>query len=144
MHTRFIPSISSATKLPVGLSMMAQVADLKCSHWHPVTSEVQGASYAPGDKSPRTAQLSVKSVTDNEVTRVCEVKTPLALILTQPEVAWCKAATHMEALICEAEVSLAWQTPSSYRRWFSCWRGRGVRVNDLLNMTWIWRVRASY
>jgi len=46
-----------------------------------------------------------------------------------------------ETLISEAETMLAWQTPATFRRWFSYWRSRGVVVNDLLNMTWVWQQR---
>lgn len=52
-------------------------------------------------------------------------------------------AEAQERLICEAETALASQSVSTYRRWFSCWRRRGVRVNDLLDMTWVWRQRCS-
>lgn len=51
-------------------------------------------------------------------------------------------AEVQERLICEAETSLASQTIRTYRHWYSCWRHRGVRVNDLLDMTWAWRQRA--
>ncbi|MDR7345377.1 hypothetical protein J2X14_003824 [Pantoea alhagi] len=53
-----------------------------------------------------------------------------------------RQAEAQERLICEAETALARQTVSTYRRWFSCWRRRGVRVNDLLDMTWVWHQRA--
>lgn len=46
-----------------------------------------------------------------------------------------------ETLISEAETMLAWQTPATFRCWFSYWRSRGVVVNDLLNMTWVWQQR---
>ncbi len=52
-------------------------------------------------------------------------------------------ADMLERLICDAETALASQTVHSYRRWYSCWRRRGVRVSDLLDMTWAWRQRAS-
>lgn len=52
-------------------------------------------------------------------------------------------ADMLERLICDAERALASQTIHSYRRWYSCWRRRGVRVSDLLDMTWAWRQRAS-
>jgi hypothetical protein len=52
-------------------------------------------------------------------------------------------AGMLERLICDAEMALASQTIHSYRRWYSCWRRRGVRVSDLLDMTWAWRQRAS-
>lgn len=48
-----------------------------------------------------------------------------------------------EQMIDYAEVTLSWQTPLTYRQWFSCWRGRGVEVNDLLNMTWVWLKRLN-
>ncbi len=54
-----------------------------------------------------------------------------------------KESARVELLISQAEIALAVQTLSTYRRWFSCWRGRGVGVNDLLNMTWIWHQRTS-
>ena len=51
-------------------------------------------------------------------------------------------AQILERLICEAETTLASQTARTYRCWYACWRHRGVRVNDLLDMTWAWRQRA--
>lgn len=51
-------------------------------------------------------------------------------------------AEAQERLICEAETALASQTVRTYRQWYSHWRRRGVRVNDLLDMTWVWRQRA--
>lgn len=59
------------------------------------------------------------------------------------DIVWEKNVTKRETIILEAEIALAWQIPLTYRRWFSCWRGRGVGVNDLLNMTWVWRHRAA-
>jgi len=50
-------------------------------------------------------------------------------------------AEAQEKLICEAETALASQTARTYRQWYSHWRRRGVRVNDLLDMTWVWRQR---
>lgn len=47
-----------------------------------------------------------------------------------------------EKLICEAETALASQTACTYRQWYSHWRRCGIRVNDLLDMTWVWRQRA--
>ena len=52
-------------------------------------------------------------------------------------------AQTLERLICEAETALASQTIRTYRRWYASWRRRGVRVNDLLDMTWAWRQRAG-
>ncbi len=54
------------------------------------------------------------------------------------EVAMLRQAEAQEVLICEAETALASQTVHTYRRWYACWRRRGVRVNDLLDMTWAW------
>ncbi|MBM0748744.1 hypothetical protein JJB79_15195 [Pantoea eucrina] len=51
-------------------------------------------------------------------------------------------AEAQERLICEAETALASQSVRTYRQWYSHWRRRGVRVNDLLDMTWVWRQRA--
>ena len=51
-------------------------------------------------------------------------------------------AEAQEKLICEAETALASQSVRTYRRWYSYWRRRGVQVNDLLDMTWVWRQRA--
>ena len=51
-------------------------------------------------------------------------------------------AEAQEKLICEAETALASQSVRTYRRWYSHWRRRGVQVNDLLDMTWVWRQRA--
>ena len=51
-------------------------------------------------------------------------------------------AEALERLICEAETALASQSVRTYRQWYSHWRRRGVRVNDLLDMTWMWRQRA--
>ncbi|MBA8867145.1 hypothetical protein FHW11_004334 [Pantoea agglomerans] len=51
-------------------------------------------------------------------------------------------AEAQETLICEAETALACQSVHTYRRWYSHWRRRGVRVNDLLDMTWVWCQRA--
>lgn len=57
-----------------------------------------------------------------------------------------QAMMHMaeaqEKLICEAETSLASQSVHTYRRWYTHWRCRGVQVNDLLDMTWVWRQSA--
>ncbi|WP_426608254.1 hypothetical protein [Pantoea anthophila] len=58
------------------------------------------------------------------------------------EVALQRQAEAQEVLICEAETVLASQTAHTYRRWYACWRRRGVRVNDLLDMTWAWRQRS--
>jgi len=65
-----------------------------------------------------------------------EVRPPSALMMQHQ-------AGMLERLICEAETALASQTVHSYRRWYSCWRRRGVRVSDLLDMTWAWRQRTS-
>lgn len=51
-------------------------------------------------------------------------------------------AEAQEKLICEAETALASQSVRTYRQWYSHWRRRGVQVNDLLDMTWVWRQRA--
>ncbi len=51
-------------------------------------------------------------------------------------------AEAQEKLICEAETALASQSVRTYRQWYSYWRRRGVQVNDLLDMTWVWRQRA--
>lgn len=51
-------------------------------------------------------------------------------------------ARAQEKLICEAETTLASQTARTYRQWYSHWRRCGVRVDDLLDMTWVWRQRA--
>jgi len=51
-------------------------------------------------------------------------------------------AEAQENLICEAETALASQSVRTYRQWYSYWRRRGVQVNDLLDMTWVWRQRA--
>ncbi len=51
-------------------------------------------------------------------------------------------AEVQERLICEAETALASKSVRTYRQWYSHWRRRGVRVNDLLDMTWVWRQRA--
>jgi len=51
-------------------------------------------------------------------------------------------AEAQEKLICEAETALASQSVRTYRQWYSHWRRRGVQVNDLLNMTWVWCQRA--
>lgn len=60
-------------------------------------------------------------------------RTPLAMMYM---------AEVQEKLICEAETALASQSVHTYRRWYSHWRRRGVQVNDLLDMTWVWRQRA--
>ncbi|MDU3075158.1 MAG: hypothetical protein E6556_11875 [Pantoea sp.] len=54
-----------------------------------------------------------------------------------------RQAEAQEKLIREAETALASQSVSTYRRWYARWRRRGVRVNDLLDMTWVWRQRYS-
>jgi len=51
-------------------------------------------------------------------------------------------AEAQEKLICEAETALASQSVRTYRQWYAYWRRRGVQVNDLLDMTWVWRQRA--
>ncbi len=62
---------------------------------------------------------------------------------TERSVARCMVSGDGEIIIIEAETALAWQTPATYRVWFSHWRSRGVGVNDLLNMTWVWRQRST-
>lgn len=57
--------------------------------------------------------------------------------------AWQRQAEAQERLICEAESALASQSVGTWRQWYSGWRRRGVRVNDLLDMTWVWRQRCS-
>ncbi|UCB33488.1 hypothetical protein J9874_04071 (plasmid) [Duffyella gerundensis] len=52
-------------------------------------------------------------------------------------------AEMLERLIGQAETALASETARSYRRWYTCWRRRGVRVSDLLDMTWVWWHRQS-
>lgn len=52
-------------------------------------------------------------------------------------------AEVLERLIEQAETALASETVRSYRRWYTCWRQRGVRVSDLLDMTWVWWHRQS-
>lgn len=58
------------------------------------------------------------------------------------EVALIRQSAQQEALICDAEADLAFQTPATYRQWYRHWRNRHVRVADLLNMTYVWRQRA--
>jgi hypothetical protein len=53
-----------------------------------------------------------------------------------------RESMRRETLIREAETTLAWQTPATFRKWFNHWRSRGIVVNDLLNMTWVWHQRA--
>lgn len=57
--------------------------------------------------------------------------------------AWQRQAEAQERLICEAESALASQSVGTWLQWYSSWRSRGVRVNDLLDMTWVWRQRSS-
>jgi len=64
--------------------------------------------------------------------RVASERTPQAMMYL---------AEAQEKLICEAETALASQPARTYRQWYSHWRRRGVRVNDLLDMTWVWRQR---
>lgn len=63
---------------------------------------------------------------------------------TYSEQAMIYRAKVQERLICDAEMALASQTIHTYLRWYSHWRHSGVRVNDLLDMTWVWRERARF
>lgn len=128
MHILFLTILSRRAIPPVGTRQVAPVLNPARTHLGSGTRGCQEGPYTPREKIALT----------------CEGKAPKALKLTRSEVARCKVATSMESLIYEAVVALAWQTSSSYRRWFSCWRGRGVQVNDLMNMTWVWRLRASH
>lgn len=85
------------------------------------------------------------------------VLAPVLMLLIQPDVspqselaiqerlvrALQQKARAQERLICEAETALACQSVRTYRQWYSHWRCRGVRVNDLLDMTWVWRQRTT-
>lgn len=70
-------------------------------------------------------------------TQVGEAVRPPSALMMQHQ------AGMPERLICEAETALVSQTVHPYRRWYSCWRRRGVKVSDLLDMTWARRQRAS-
>lgn len=68
---------------------------------------------------------------------------PASVVAERTSLAMMYQAESQERLICEAETALASQTVRTYRQWYSHWRHRGVRVNDLLDMTWVWRHRCS-
>lgn len=70
------------------------------------------------------------------------IATSAAAGMSRPALAMQFRAEELERLICEAKMALASQTTRTYRQWFTCWRRRGVRVNDLLDMTWTWCRRA--
>lgn len=78
---------------------------------------------------------TLQSLTDiiGRSARTASERTPQAMMYL---------AEVQEKLICEAETALASQFVRTYRQWYSHWRRRGVRVNDLLDMTWVWRQRA--
>lgn len=67
---------------------------------------------------------------------------PAYVASERTELAMMHQAEALERLICEAETALASQSVRTYRQWYSHWRRRGVWVNDLLDMTWMWRQRA--
>jgi len=67
---------------------------------------------------------------------------PASVASERTSLAMMHQAEAQERLICEAETALASQSVRTYRQWYSHWRRRGVRVNDLLDMTWVWRQRA--
>ena len=67
---------------------------------------------------------------------------PASVASGRTSLAMTHQAEAQERLICEAETALASQSVLTYRRWYSHWRRRGVQVNDLLDMTWVWRQRA--
>lgn len=66
---------------------------------------------------------------------------PFSAASERTSLAMMHQAEALERLICEAETALAGQSVRTYRQWYSHWRRRGVRVNDLLDMTWVWRQR---
>ena len=82
------------------------------------------------------AVLTLHSLTEitGRSARAASERTPRAMMYM---------AEAQERLICEAETALASQSVRTYRRWYSHWRRRGVRVNDLLDMTWVWCQRCS-
>ena len=63
-------------------------------------------------------------------------------IVTSSARALRRRAEEQEALLCAAELALAFQTACTYRRWYTGWRQRGVGVSDLLDLTWSWCQRA--
>lgn len=101
----------------------------------------------------RPAQASAQVRTAEEKSKSCP---PVITLLSLPDIpgrsasaasgrasqAMMYKAQAQERLICEAETALASQTVLTYRQWYSHWRRRGVQVNDLLDMTWVWRQRA--
>lgn len=60
------------------------------------------------------------------------------------EEAMIRQGKAQERLLSAAEIALAFQSIHTYRRWFTCWRQRGVRTNDLLDMTWVWHQRSRF
>ena len=73
----------------------------------------------------------------------CSIGRPASVASERILLAMMHQAEAQEILICEAETALASQTVHTYRQWYSHWRRRGVRVNELLDMTWVWRHRCS-
>lgn len=101
----------------------------------PAQSVAQARMAAKKDNAcpPLITLLSLPENIGRPASVAPERRTSLAL-MHQAEV--------QERLICEAETALASKSVRTYRQWYSHWRRRGVRVNDLLDMTWVWRQRA--
>lgn len=98
-------------------------------------ARVAAGKHADTDISCPALELSASWQTD--------VVLPAGTVLqVRSEVALQRQAEAQEVLICEAETALASQTVHTYRQWYACWRRRGVRANDLLDMTWVWHERA--
>lgn len=95
------------------------------------------------DVASRPAQASVLAWTAEKKDKACP---PVLTLLSMPcSIGWPASVASERtslAMMHQAETALASQTVRTYRQWYSHWRHRGVRVNDLLDMTWVWHQRA--
>lgn len=101
----------------------------------PAQSLAQAETAARKDNAC-TPMLTLLSLPEN-------IGRPASVVSKRTSLAMMHQAEALERLICEAETALASQSVRTYRQWYSHWRRRGVRVNDLLDMTWVWHHRCS-
>jgi len=102
----------------------ADVIAVFCWHFFILPRQMATNSFK-GKSSQRVLPPVLKPAPAGKILSSRSLSCPLVSEPVRPELAWQKDAASRESLICEAETALAWQTPSTYRRWFSCWRGRG-------------------
>lgn len=142
MNSRLIPLTTCTMKQPARPRRSGPITDIGCARWQPVALRGQKApSVFKRLKEAEIVNFGVMSAPESPVPRWRETVIQAILKQAYEDIARHKASMRMETLISQAETALAWQTPATYRRWFSCWRSEGVGVNDLLNMTWSWRQR---